>query len=60
LLPLKARFGVYVAYRYYQSLFNKIKKLQPAVILQERIRIPNVKKAMIVIRAGVKNQLNLI
>ena len=27
-LPAKARFGVYVAYKYYFSLFKKIKKLQ--------------------------------
>ena len=29
-LPLKARFGVYVAYKYYLSLFRKIKRLQAA------------------------------
>jgi 15-cis-phytoene synthase len=59
-LPMKAKFGVYVAYKYYYSLFKKIKRVQPARILQERIRIPNYRKAMIIVRAGVKNQLNLI
>lgn len=59
-LPLKARFGVYVAYKYYGSLFRKIKKAQPAEILEQRIRIPNYRKAIILVRAGVKNQLNLI
>lgn len=59
-LPLKARFGVYVAYKYYLSLFKKIKKLKPARVLEERIRIPNYYKAMIILRAGVKNQLRLI
>lgn len=59
-LPLKARFGVYVAYKYYGSLFRKIKKVQPSQILEQRIRIPNYRKAMILVRAGVKNQLNLI
>jgi phytoene synthase len=59
-LPLKARFGVYVAYKYYSSLFRKIKKVQPAEILEQRIRIPNYRKAIILVRAGVKNQLNLI
>jgi phytoene/squalene synthetase len=59
-LPLKARFGVYVAYKYYGSLFRKIKKVQPAEILEQRIRIPNYRKAIILVRAGVKNQLNLI
>ena len=59
-LPLKARFGVYVAYKYYLSLFRKIKNLKPANVLEARIRIPNYRKAMIIFRAGVKNQLRLI
>lgn len=59
-LPLKARFGVYVAYKYYLSLFNRIRKVAPARIMKERVRIPAYRKAMILMRAGVKNQLNLI
>jgi phytoene/squalene synthetase len=59
-LPAKARFGVYVAYKYYFSLFNKIKKTNPASVLVKRIRIPNYYKALIILRAGVKNQLRLI
>jgi 15-cis-phytoene synthase len=59
-LPWKARFGVYVAYKYYLSLFRRIKKLHPARIMEERVRIPNYYKAMILVRAGVKNQLKLI
>ena len=59
-LPLKSRFGVYVAYKYYLSLFKKIKNLEPARVLETRIRIPGYEKAMIVLRAGVKNQLGLI
>jgi len=60
LLPWKARFGVYVAYKYYLSLFKRIRKLHPARIMEERVRIPNYAKAMIVVRAGVKNQLKMI
>ncbi|HEU4861171.1 MAG TPA: phytoene/squalene synthase family protein [Chitinophagaceae bacterium] len=59
-LPMKSRFGVYVAYKYYLSLFRKIKSLEPARVLEARIRIPDYKKAMIILRAGVKNQLGLI
>lgn len=59
-LPLKARFGVYVAYKYYGSLFKKIKRIQPQRILQQRIRIPNYYKAYIVLRASVKNRLRMI
>ncbi|MEO7800516.1 MAG: phytoene/squalene synthase family protein [Ginsengibacter sp.] len=59
-LPFKAKFGVYVAYKYYYSLFNKIRRTAPAQILHNRIRIPNYLKAMIVMRAGVKHQLKLV
>lgn len=59
-LPLKSRFGVYVAYKYYLSLFNKIKKLEPQRILEERIRIPNYGKAFIVAKAGLRSQLNIL
>jgi 15-cis-phytoene synthase len=59
-LPLKSRFGVYVAYKYYLSLFKRIKSLEPAKVLETRIRIPDYKKIMIILRAGVKNQLGLI
>jgi phytoene/squalene synthetase len=59
-LPLKARFGVYVAYKYYLSLFTKIKKLHHTSILESRIRIPDYKKMMILLRAGVKNHMGMI
>lgn len=59
-LPMKARFGVYVAYKYYMSLFKKIKRMKPAVVLESRVRIPNYHKVIIVLRAGLKNQMGLI
>ena len=59
-LPLKARFGVYVAYKYYLSLFKKIKKLQPQMILEQRIRIPRYGKAMILAKASVRSKLNIL
>lgn len=59
-LPMKARFGVYVAYKYYLSLFRKIKNSQPQHLLEDRIRIPNYSKAFIVMRAGLRSQLNLL
>lgn len=59
-LPLKSRFGVYVAYKYYLSLFKKIRNMKPARVLETRIRIPDYKKTMIILRAGVKNHLGLI
>lgn len=59
-LPVKARFGVYVAYKYYLSLFRKIKRVQPAKIMHERIRIPDHHKMMILLRAGIRSQLNIM
>lgn len=59
-LPLKARFGVYVAYKYYLSLFKKIRKMCPDKVLEARVRIPDYHKALIILRAGIKNQLRLI
>jgi len=59
-LPLNARFGVYVAYKYYLSLFKKIKSLHPQSIMQERVRIPDYRKALIVAKAGIRLQLNLL
>lgn len=59
-LPAKARFGVYVAYRYYRSLFMKIKKMKPNRVLEQRIRISNYYKAMIILSAGLRNQFKLI
>ena len=59
-LPVKARFGVYVAYKYYLSLFKKIKKVQPAKIMEQRIRIPNYSKMFILAKAGIRTQFNIL
>ncbi len=59
-LPVKARFGVYVAYKYYLTLFKKIKHTTPNRILDTRIRIPNSQKVYIVAKAGLRTQLNIL
>jgi 15-cis-phytoene synthase len=43
-LPRSSRTGVYLAYIYYLSLFNKIKKLPVNGLLMKRVRINNGKK----------------
>ncbi len=43
-LPRSSRTGVYLAYVYYQSLFNKIKRLPVQGLLMKRVRINNGKK----------------
>lgn len=59
-LPLKARFGVYVAYKYYLSLFRKIKRLKAGKVMEHRVRIANFSKAVIVAEAGLRSQLNIL
>ena len=59
-LPLTARFGVYLAYKYYLSLFKKIKAVKPQRIMEERIRIPNYHKAWVAAKVVVRTQLNML
>ncbi|MCX6207569.1 MAG: phytoene/squalene synthase family protein [Bacteroidetes bacterium] len=59
-LPMKARFGVYVAFKYYLSLFKKIKKIQPQKIMQQRIRIPDYGKFFILAKAGIRSHMNML
>ena len=49
LLDKEAKKGVYLAYKYYMSLFHKIQKTDAEEILQKRIRISNLKKILILI-----------
>ncbi len=60
MLPTKARFGVYVAYKYYLTLFKKIKSAEPQVLLQNRVRISNTFKAVILVKAGLRSQFNIL
>ncbi len=59
-LPEGARFGVYLAYRYYINLFKKIKRATAARVKQERIRVKDSKKMYLLFSSAVKNQFNLL
>ncbi len=59
-LPKKARFGVYIAYRYYNKLLKKLKNTPSTNIKESRIRIDNFQKFVVLTRSYVKYQLNLI
>jgi phytoene synthase len=59
-LPKKARFGVYLAYKYYIHLFSKIKKLPPSKIMNERVRIPDNQKYMLLFGSYLRHSLNLL
>ena len=59
-LPLEAKFGVFMAYRYYNKLLEKLKTTPALQIKSTRIRVPNYKKVELLTRSYVKYQLNLL
>ena len=59
-LPQGARFGVYLAYIYYVNLFQKIKNAPAARVTEERIRVPNRRKALLLFSSALRNSLNLL
>lgn len=59
-LPKGARLGVYLAYIYYTSLFKKIKNAPIHTILEERIRIPDSFKLLLLARTYFLHRLNAI
>lgn len=59
-LPRSSRFGVYVAYIYYKSLFNKIKSVSSENMMSCRIRIPNVQKIGLLAGSYVKHSFRMI
>lgn len=59
-LPIEAKFGVFIAYRYYRQLLKKLKKTPALKIKETRIRVSNPKKIELLMRSYVKYQLNLM
>ncbi len=59
ILNKRARFGVYLAYIYYQRLFRKIRKSEPHALMSGRIRIPNSRKISLLFQAYLRNSINL-
>lgn len=59
-LPKGARFGVYIAYVYYYSLFKKIKKTHCDIILNQRVRISNKRKYGLFLSSYVRHAINWI
>lgn len=56
-LPNASMFGVYLAYKYYLLLFNKIKKKSSEEILENRIRIPNSQKAIVAFKSYLRYKI---
>jgi phytoene/squalene synthetase len=59
-LPKNSKFAVYIAYRYYNKLLKKLKRISSENIVKKRIRIHNLQKFIVIARSYVKYQLNLI
>lgn len=59
-LPIEAKFGVFMAYRYYHKLLKKLKNTPAPQIKSTRIRVSDPQKVELLMRSYVKYQLNLI
>lgn len=59
-LPEGARFGVYLAYVYYLNLLKKIKQSPADRVADERIRVNDGQKMMLLFSSAVRNRLNLL
>jgi len=59
-LPEGTKGGVYLAFIYYQVLFKKIVNLSPDKIKQERIRVPDFKKILLLIKCYFNISINYI
>ncbi|SDQ65114.1 Phytoene/squalene synthetase [Chryseobacterium soldanellicola] len=59
-LPASSRFGVYLAYRYYISLFRKIKRKSAKTIMNERIRISGGAKISLMMSSYLQYKTSLL
>jgi len=59
-LPKGARFGVYLAYKYYTQLFSKIKSAPAQLVAQERFRVSDKRKVYLLFSSAVRHQLNFL
>lgn len=59
-LPPSSKGGVYLAYVYYKSLFNKIKRVPAEKVLTERIRISNGGKLRLMANSMFQYKMNML
>lgn len=59
-LPIESKMGVYLAYKYYLKLLSKLKRTTSENIMNERIRVSNPVKVLILMRAYTKYSLKLV
>lgn len=59
-LPNSSRFGVYLAYKYYISLFRKIKRTPAKKIINQRIRISNGRKFSLMMSSYLQYKISYL
>lgn len=59
-LPKGSKFGVYLAYKYYLKLFKKIKKAEPSIIKENRLRVHDVRKIVLLFSSALRYKLNIL
>lgn len=59
-LPMTARLGVYLAYKYYYVLLRKIERKGVESILNNRIRISNALKMVLVVKTYIRYKVNML
>lgn len=59
-LPNGARLGVYIAYRYYKKLLKRLKKCSASEVLEQRVRVSDFHKLLLLLFSSFKYQLRLI
>lgn len=58
-LKKQVRLGVYLAYRYYFHLLKEIEQANPEDILKKRYRVTSTKKTVLLLKAFLRNSLNI-
>src|SRR6056300_722882 len=56
-LPIGSRLGIYTAYIYYLKLLQKIERTTASEIMNQRIRIPNSQKIVLLAQSYVREKL---
>jgi phytoene synthase len=59
-LPSSSKFGVYLAYKYYLSLFKKIKNTPADRIMKQRVRIANGRKISLAMSSYVQYRMAIL
>ncbi|WP_434979037.1 phytoene/squalene synthase family protein [Daejeonia sp. YH14] len=54
MLPNSSKFGVYLAYKYYLTLFKKIKNKSSKEIMNNRVRVANPEKAYVAFKSYLR------